>query len=88
MRITDAYSKHVDVGAARSTQTEGTQSQKGREVQEPPPDAVQVSISERAIRLANKSDVDVDKVNRLRGAMDRGDFQVDADKIAQKIVDG
>jgi flagellar biosynthesis anti-sigma factor FlgM len=49
---------------------------------------VKVNVSERARALADENAVDVQKVERLRSAIDSGDFQVDSRQIASRIVDG
>jgi flagellar biosynthesis anti-sigma factor FlgM len=49
---------------------------------------VRVNVSEQARALANQNGIDVSKVERLRSAIEKGDFKIDAQKIANRIVDG
>ncbi|MBK7395609.1 MAG: flagellar biosynthesis anti-sigma factor FlgM [Myxococcales bacterium] len=54
-------------------------------------DSVKVTLSAKARELAATSEADSDfdqaKVERLRASIDRGDFKIDAQAIAQKIVE-
>jgi len=47
-----------------------------------------VQVSQRARVLATESAIDVAKIERLRGALLRGDLKVDARAIATRIVNG
>lgn len=47
-----------------------------------------VHVSQRARVLATDAAIDVAKIERLRGALLRGDFKVDARAIAGRIVNG
>ncbi|MBM4377489.1 MAG: flagellar biosynthesis anti-sigma factor FlgM [Deltaproteobacteria bacterium] len=47
-----------------------------------------IQVSQRARVLATESAIDVAKIERLRGALLRGDLKVDARSIATRIVNG
>jgi flagellar biosynthesis anti-sigma factor FlgM len=55
-----------------------------------PPEGVKVTVSAKARHLSVQSQVGMDeaKVARLRSAIESGSMQVDAAKIASKIVEG
>lgn len=56
-------------------------------------DAAEVNVSPRAkniqkaTEIAKKDSVDEAKVARLQAMIDKGEYKVDADKIADKLVD-
>jgi anti-sigma28 factor (negative regulator of flagellin synthesis) len=47
-----------------------------------------IHVSHKARVLANESALDVVKIERLRGMLNRGDFKIDARAIAARIVNG
>jgi len=49
-----------------------------------------VTVSAQALELAQKASASADaaKVDKLRGAIQNGTFQIDRQAIAQRLVDG
>ncbi len=72
---------------ARSEQADGQSPTKAAKAAAAGPGDVTVRVSPQAIQLAEDSAVDMDKVNRLRAAIDSGTFRIDAESLAARIVD-
>ncbi len=87
------HAKLADPAALRRAQAAPTQGGAPGEVKQvaASSDSVKVTLSAKARELAATADTDNDfdqaKVERLRASIDRGDFKIDAQAIAQKIVE-
>ncbi len=96
MRVkTDGYIGGAPVAAgnaaARAAQAQARSAHEADVAQSESSEAVKVTVSARARALAasqSADHIDEAKVVKLRTAIEDGSFQVDARKIAQKIVDG
>lgn len=96
MRIkTDAYTGGAqgaaNAAAAKAREAQARSAHEAGVAQSESSEAVRVTVSEKARALAASADTsrfDEVKVSALREAIHDGTFKVDAQKIAQKIVDG
>lgn len=97
MRIHDAYTKlertggatnvakgTSTTGAAGAGKGAGASSTSGTSVSQ----GVEVAVSSRARELAAASEASVARVSALRERIARGDFAIDANAIAAKLVGG
>ncbi len=89
MRIPDSYSR-IGINAAQATQ-------KVTQVKGPADDAhptsaedVHVRVSAKGRELSMKADGEVDsaRVERLKASIESGEFKVDAQRIADRMLQG
>lgn len=88
MKITDAYSQFSPstqaTSAAQGAKPVGKQG--GAKGHHHKDDSAKVDVSDAAKALEAQSSASSAKVERLRAAIKDGSFQVDAGKIAQKLM--
>ena len=91
MRIPSSVYGKSDIASSRNERArktdEGKSSDAGRGAQRASNEDVKVSGSAEARQLANDADVDVEKVERLRAALQSGSLKIDSRQIADRIVD-
>lgn len=88
MRVIDAYKPHVETPASRASGAEapkGVSSAEGSARESSP--SVKVNVSSKARELLAQGEANLEKVERLRGAIENGSFQIRHDEIAGKIVE-
>jgi len=71
---------------ARSTQAKKPTGPRGQGATAQPAAAATTQVSAKARVLANESDIDAEKVSRLRELIDQGAFEMDFMLIAERIV--
>jgi flagellar biosynthesis anti-sigma factor FlgM len=73
-------------GASEAGKAEGASAPEGAAGAEKVASAAEVRAAQEAVGAA--ADVRLDRVAELRARIERGEFKVDADKIADGIVEG
>lgn len=90
MRINDAYNNpHISPAALKSTGSPEARGQGGAttEVRDESKDSVRLSISTRARELSQaNAGIDTAKVERLKSLVEKGEFKVDPQAVANGIV--
>ncbi len=78
--------EHHPIARGRNAQGSSSTEAGGVSSPESAPD-VRVTVSSRAHELADEASVDQAKVDRLKEAIVDGSFQIDSQRIAERIVD-
>jgi len=91
MRIPSSIIQKPDAATVRNERAGKTDSSKSAgsdgSAQKVSDDDVRVSVSSEARRLADSAAVDLEKVERLRSAIESGTFEMNFQVIADRIVD-